>query len=179
MICCSKNNQIQINKETSSSEKYKSLQHKESGIDYLSGIEQLSDIISRGKDRDFNIQNMSVKSGDNMSQSESASFSSDLSTDEEEEYLNNIIDAIDKCKHLKRTPSKNRFDLRLWRKLCLEEEQKLKVSRMNTLSVPLRVENKISQSSKITKKTKKPRRSSRMVNVYKKIDGFDQQEKYK
>uniref|UniRef100_A0A7S3JBZ9 Uncharacterized protein n=1 Tax=Euplotes harpa TaxID=151035 RepID=A0A7S3JBZ9_9SPIT len=68
------------------------------------------------------------------SESESMSFSSDLSTDEEEECLNNIIDAIDRCNNLKRTASKNRFDLRLWRKLCLEEEEKLKLRKINTFS---------------------------------------------
>lgn len=83
-------------KETDSSDKFPSLQHKESGIDYLSGIEQLSDILSKTKEPQYNLNNLSIKSDNYLSESESASFSSGLSTDEEEEYLNNIIDAIDK-----------------------------------------------------------------------------------
>lgn len=53
----------------------------------------------------------------NSFQSESASFSSKLSTEDEQEYLNDIIEAIDRCNKIIRTPSKNKFDLRLWRQL--------------------------------------------------------------
>jgi hypothetical protein len=101
-----------------------------------------------------------------MSQSES--FSSGIDTDDEEEYLNNIIDEIDNCENIKRTPSDNKFDLRLWRKLWFEEEQKLKLSRMNSTNVELNLRH-LSPILK-TKLTQKPWTSSRNVTKYNTIE---------
>ncbi|CAI2364203.1 unnamed protein product [Moneuplotes crassus] len=102
----------------------------------------------------------------NLNLSESASFTSGISTDEEEECLNNILNALNQA-----NPSINRpkrFDLRGWRKMCLEEEKKLKLERLSTL-IP---EPEINLSPAPKKIAKKPKMSSKNIHKYQKIELF-------
>jgi hypothetical protein len=110
-------------------------------------------------------------------ESESASFSSSLSTSEEEEYLNDIIEAIDRCKNVTRTPNKKRFDLRQWRKLCHEEEKRIMPTKMHTMSPT--IEGGGLTPIKKEAMRMKPKRSSRNVNSFKKIELFSDLRKSK